>query len=102
MIMAFKKVLSQINDYNKIEIKEPSYRVCGGYTDITFEKFNLLQVFSSTYLCYKSTRVDLTWEEWMELDIMVRAKKKELQCTESNKDYVEILNIIKGGEDESR
>jgi len=43
MILAFKKKLSQIDNYNAIQIKEPTTRIFGGYTDITFDNFWLMQ-----------------------------------------------------------
>lgn len=94
MILAFKKKLSNIVNYNDIEIKEPATRIFGGYTDITFDNFWLMQCFWEKWLDYKSTRVELTHEEWLELHDLVRERKSFLQKTNSCKDYVEIMNII--------
>jgi hypothetical protein len=94
MILAFKKKLSQIDNYNAIQIKEPTTRIFGGYTDITFDNFWLMQCFWDKWLDYNSSRVELTHEEWLELNDLVRERKSFLQKTDSCKDYIEIMNII--------
>jgi hypothetical protein len=53
-----------------------------------------MQCFWEKWLDYKSTRVELTHEEWLELHDLVRERKSFLQKTNSCKDYVEIMNII--------
>jgi hypothetical protein len=44
---------------------------------------------------YNSTKFALTHNEWLELDNLVRERKSFLQKSDSCKDYVEIMGIIK-------
>jgi hypothetical protein len=94
MIIAFKKKLSQINDYNDIDIKYSTEKYYGGYSDFKFHNFNLSQMMHLKDLSYKNTRYELTHEEWLELRGLVIEKKALLQKTTSCKDYLEIMEII--------
>jgi hypothetical protein len=95
MILAFKKTLSQIDDYNKIMIKYSKNTYFGGYSNYIFDDFDLSQLMSMKDLKYKSLSIILTHDEWLELRNLVEDRKTKLQTMESNKDYVDLINILK-------
>jgi hypothetical protein len=95
MILAFRKKLSQIDNYNEIYIDEPTQRIFDGYTIMNFDNFSLNQTFCDKWIMYNSTKFALTHNEWLELDNLVRERKSFLQKSDSCKDYVEIMGIIK-------
>lgn len=53
-----------------------------------------MQCFWEKWLDYKSLRIKLTHEEWLELHDLVRERKSFLQKTNTCKYYAEIMNII--------
>lgn len=94
MILAFKKKLSQIDDFNEIKIEFSTNSYFGGYSNFKFDNFNLSQILWFRQLIYKDTTVEITDEEWKDLKNLTEERKTVLQKTESCKDYVEIMNII--------
>lgn len=95
MILAFKKKLSQIDNFNDISVEYSTQTYFGGYSYMKFDNFCLSQMLWSKHLEYKNTRVELTHEEYIELRKLVEERKSFLQKSESCKDYVEIMEIIK-------
>ena len=96
IILAFKKVLASTTNFNDIQIDEPTERIFGGYTYMVVGgNFSLKQAFNEFWIEFKSTQETLTYNEWIELDKLVRSKKTELQHTSSCEDYVELQKILK-------
>jgi hypothetical protein len=90
MILAFKKKLSEVNNYDDIDVECSLHTYYGGYSYYKFDKFELNQMVWSKSLKYNNTQVELEHDEWLELKSMVEEKRSSL-----NTDYDEIMNIIK-------
>ena len=90
MILAFKKKLSKIDNYDDISVEYSPYTYYGGYSYYKFDKFELNQMVWSKSLKYNNTQVELEHNEWIELKSLIEEKRSSL-----NKDFDEIMNILK-------
>lgn len=95
LIEAFKKKLSEIDNYNDIDIEYSSQKFFGGYSFIKFHKFKLSQMMWHKSISYNYTTFNLEHDEWLELRRLVEEKQSILRKTASCKDYSEILEILK-------
>ena len=90
MILAFKKKLSKIDNYDDISVEYSPSTYYGGYSYYKFDKFELNQMLWSKSLKYNNTQVELEHNEWLELKSLIEEKRASL-----NKDFDERMNILK-------
>ena len=94
MILAFKRKLEQIDNFEDIKIEYSASKYFGGYSFMDFDKFKLMQMCWSKSLRYNNTQVDLEHDEWVDLKSLAEGRKESLQKSDSCKDYMEIMEII--------
>jgi uncharacterized alpha-E superfamily protein len=96
LILAYKKKLSTVARLDDMKFDSSLAKTWGGYSTVEFDKFCLSQMMGVNRLRYNKTRVELTDDEWSELNQLSLDRKKVLEDMEVKNDYNEIMNIING------